>query len=1743
MSLTEAEAKTRRTSIKGSVTRLKTFLESAQALRATKFELIERKKKLAELFEQYDEVQSRLECLAIDKDTTVTAAYVEDRARFEEAYFQLMSLHEQRINVIEQSQIESRPSTSVSNQVVTSQHNSDSNIRLPKIQLPTFSGSYEEWYTFHDSFDKLIHANEKLSSIQKFHYLRSSLKDKAAEVIKSFDITTDNYAEAWQLLSERFDNKRRIVQTHIKAIFEIAPIHKENCTALRVLLDNVLKHFRALKALQRPVDTWDDVMVHLVLTKLDSTTIKEWETSRTDTTIPTFRELTDFLAKRCQALETISNKSTGRVNSDVTNNSQKAKYPIAHVVTNNQSCIHCKGKHLIFQCESFRNLPVERRFEVAKNAHLCINCLKAGSHQAKNCTASSCRKCGKTHNTLLHFEAKNEIAKKDQQQTASLSKANESSSDSPSPVVTQCTQMSNACNVLLATAIVSVYDSRGQTHGCKVLLDSGSQLNFITENFANKLQLNVRDFHISMSGAAEGQFESKRIVNVTFRSRVNAYTKTIECIILHSIIQRIPQEFHPMSDYNIPSNLALADPNFNIPSDIDMLIGAPLFWPLLCVGQIKSCKAHPTLQKTKLGWVVGGPSFDCSNIATPVCHVTAVDKLNDSISKFWEVEHDISSANTAPRTLNEQLCETHFQQNVRRNKEGRFIVKLPVNEEKIQQLGDSMEIARRRFLNLERRLTTQPAVYLQYKNFMREYINLNHMREIKDLTNDKLSYYLPHHTVIKESSTTTKLRVVFDASCRTTSGLSLNDTLLAGPTVQDDLFSILTRFRIPQYAMTADVCKMYRQVLIDESQTCFQRIFWRESPQDDLKGFELLTLTYGTVPASFLAIRTIRKLAEDEAESFPIGSKVTLRDFYVDDLLTGASTLKQALKIKEQATELLNRGGFELTKWSSNHASLRDSKVPCSKEFSLAVDHSNETRALGVSWNCESDIFKFTSIGHHQPLEKPTKRSILSRIALIFDPLGLLGPSVIIAKLLMQELWRSKLDWDESISNESHTLWREYEGKLQILRNIGIPRMVVCNEMQNVEIHGFSDASQQAYGACLYVKSISRNGQVEVRLLCSKSRVAPLKALSIPRLELCGALLLAQLTLKVRSCLPVVIRSMYFWTDSRIVLCWLRSCSRKWTPFVANRIAEIQRLTDISDWRHVPSLENSADPLSRGVMPDLLGDLDIWWFGPSWLKLNENEWPSENFHTSDIELPEGRVAALVSGIEAKPQYDIFNRFSKFSRLIRVVAFCHRFTKNCKIKGIKMLHVNNKDSVKVQPLTIEELEQSRIALVRLVQHDAFKAEMHSIKVNRCLNKNSNILRLKPFIDMHGILRVGGRLVNADISYQYKHPILLPGKHAFTQLIIKYEHERHLHAGAQATLSAIRQNYWPTSARSTVRSMIKKCVTCVRNAPTLSNTLMADLPETRVRSVKYVFQKCGVDYAGPFLYKEGQRKNSKTVKCYIALFICLATKAVHIELAADLSSETYLNVFKRFMSRRGRPTDIYSDNGLNFVGAKRELNELYELFKTDSLKQKIVDFMALEKIKWHFIPPRAPHMGGIWEAAIKSTKFHLKRIIGEASLKHDELLTLLTQVEAILNSRPLTPLSNDPSDLNALTPAHFLIGCPITAYPEPSLETLPINKLSRWQRVEKLKQHFWRRWVKEYLHTCQSRTKWNTISKPIKIGQMILLQEDNLPLLCWSLGRIEQIHPGDDGVVRVATVRTPKGVYKRPITRLCVLPVEE
>ena len=449
------------------------------------------------------------------------------------------------------------------------------------------------------------------------------------------------------------------------------------------------------------------------------------------------------------------------------------------------------------------------------------------------------------------------------------------------------------------------------------------------------------------------------------------------------------------------------------------------------------------------------------------------------------------------------------------------------------------------------------------------------------------------------------------------------------------------------------------------------------------------------------------------------------------------------------------------------------------------------------------------------------------------------------------------------------------------------------------------------------------------------------------------------------------------------------------------------------------------------------------------------------------------------------------------------------------------------------------KRQRVFWIRQIHLLYFSEEIHDLNYTGQVKKRSNIRSLAPFVDSNGIIRVGGRLTQAKIHYDQKHPILLPEKDYITELIIRREHVISMHSGPQALLAQVRRQFWPINGKLLTKRIIKKCVTCSRNNPNVIFQPMGNLPACRVIPDR-PFINCGIDYCGPIFIKRVMQRKSAPYKAYIALFICMATKSIHIEIVTSLTTSAFLAALRRFMSRRGRVINIYSDNATKFIGARNELQELRKFIREN--KEYLTQSLAEENINWHFISANSPHFGGLWEAGVKTVKHHIKRVVGNIQLTFEEFNTLLCQIEACVNSRPLTSLSSDPNDLQPLTPGHFLIGSPITSFPEPDLSVTPFNRINRWQRVQQLMQFFWKRWSTEYLSTLQQRTKWTSSATPIQVGSLVLIKEEFRPPLMWNLGRIRELHAGQDGVPRVATVQTSHGLLRRAMTRLCPLPIE-
>ncbi|KRZ00675.1 hypothetical protein T4B_10138, partial [Trichinella pseudospiralis] len=554
---------------------------------------------------------------------------------------------------------------------------------------------------------------------------------------------------------------------------------------------------------------------------------------------------------------------------------------------------------------------------------------------------------------------------------------------------------------------------------------------------------------------------------------------------------------------------------------------------------------------------------------------------------------------------------------------------------------------------------------------------------------------------------------------------------------------------------------------------------------------------------------------------------------------------------------------------------------------------------------------------------------------------------------------------------------------------------------------------------------------------------------------------------------------------------WIQGDPRRWKPFVSNRVQEILGLTEPHQWRHCPTSDNPADQLSRGCALDRLREDQLWWNGPAWLK-DSAERPQE--------------ASLFVIMDP-------SRYGTMERLIRVTAYCFRFVANVRTRPGE-----RKIGTQLSLLELQDAEKrwgpSRIGGIG----DPFAA-------------------LCPFADTEGLLRVAfWRLSRTALPWCHRHPLLLPHDGRVVELIVRRAHESELHAGLNQTLAALRRRFWVVRGCQAVKRCIRACITCRKLAARPFCPLMSDLPPERT-TPSFPFNRVGLDFAGPLHVKDEQQPLQKV---YICLFTCRVTPAVHLELVMNMTSISFLAAFRRFIAQRGRPSVIQSDNFRTFKQADSFLRTLLH----GKSAEKLRDELARRQIDWRYSIDRAPWCGGYWEWMVRSVKNALRKVLGKSfGCISWELHTILCELEARINDRPLTLLSEDPNDCAPLTPAHFLIGRDLASLSTPAASTpAPTNTSGlrrRWRHQQLLMNHMWKRWVEEYLVTLTSQGKWNKIGRQPEKGDLVFLVEDGVPRNRWKLGVITDPLMGSDGVTRSVKVRTARGLLTRPSRSLVLL----
>ena len=1160
--------------------------------------------------------------------------------------------------------------------------------------------------------------------------------------------------------------------------------------------------------------------------------------------------------------------------------------------------------------------------------------------------------------------------------------------------------------------------------------------------------------------------------------------------------------------------------------EVDVLIGADYLWCFQKGRTIRGESDEPVAVETCLGWVLSGPMK--GSIENGIVSVNLVghgkirdaNETEDYVHKLWDYDTlGIREGDEVHEALKDAISF---------NGE-RYQVRLPWKEGH-STLPSNYVNSLRRLKGQVQKLKGNPEVLKEYDVIIKEQIKSGIVEKVTELESVSKVHYLPHHAVVRNNAKTTKVRVVYDASSKDgRKGVSLNDCLHVGPALTPLLYNILIRFREKRVALVGDIEKAFLNIEVERQDRDCLRFLWVENVNDEVIDpvvYRFCRVVFGVNCSPFLLNATLQYHLDSFAELDPEFVRVLKKSFYVDDLVAGDATVERTIELHGKAKKRLAEGGFRLRKWLSNSEEVMTAiQVSDQKEAGTACEEdSSETYAkemlgaklgeaknekvVGLEWNCEEDAFYFELFGHGEKATElvATKRNLLKVLAGLYDPLGLISPILVGMKVLFQELCVNKVGWDEELTDEWKGRWMRWIEDLKLVRVITVPRCLypMAHGKVTCSLHGFADASKKAYCAMIYFVC-EVFGSVHIELLTSKTRVAPLKAQTIPRLELMSGRVLAKLMDTVKNALKdeVEISATRLWLDSKTALCWINN-QGEWKQFVRQRVNEILKLTRKEDWAHCPGSENPADVGSRGELASTLKENELWWKGPQWLSGPIEGWPTAEI-TETPETSDERKLLTVTVASVRPRKGIsciidIERFSKIGKLHRVTAWVRRFLHNLQSRG-------KGQSRRVSGLNREEIVQAEKEWIGVAQEDLKRAENYE-----------ELVRKFGLVHQEGVLRCMGRLQNSDLEVEAQHPIILPKGHRLTRLVIEWCHRRVHHGGVRSTLGELRSRFWVPKGRQVAKKIISECVICKKEqGKPYQAPPAAALPDFRVKQAP-PFSKVGVDFAGP-LYVKGE--NGQMTKAYIALFTCCVTRAIHLEMVRDLSTATFVRCLRRFAARRGTPTLIVSDNAKTFKATEKVLRKLYD-------NPEVRAHLENERVEWRYNLERAPWWGGFFERLVGTVKRSLRKVLKNAKLTSDELVTTLIEIEGTLNSRPLT-YEYDELGAEMLTPAHLIYGRRLANLPDElrnDEEEGELGILRRFRYLARLRMHFWNRWRKEYLTDLREHhgsTGKKGVVKQVEIGDAVLVHGEHMKRGSWQMGKVEELIVGKDKEVRGAKVK--------------------
>ena len=996
-------------------------------------------------------------------------------------------------------------------------------------------------------------------------------------------------------------------------------------------------------------------------------------------------------------------------------------------------------------------------------------------------------------------------------------------------------------------------------------------------------------------------------------------------------------------------------------------------------------------------------------------------------------------------------------------------------------LPNNRTAVRDRHIKWEKALFKDSKRHQNVSELMKKYLEKGYIRPAVEATaTPGRTWYLPIFTV-KNPMKPEKTRVVWDCAAHY-DGTSLNSALVSGPDLTEPLVNVLMRFRTREFAVTGDIEEMFHQIFVREEDRCAQRFFWRNSLSEDLQVMEMCVLSFGATCSPTLAQFAKNLNAMQHEGEHPRVIQAVLKDHYVDDYLDCDADEATLLARAERVRDVHRDGGLKLHKFQSNSkAVLRGlgTYEEADEKVSLSV-----SSILGLFWNTSDDLlsFRFSRDRFCPSLmdgsTAPTKREMLRVVMSIFDPLGLVSFLTMEGKIVLREAWRIEGKWDDPLEGGIQRRWANWTRHLATIEDVSIPRWH-GTEPGPVELHVFTDASENAICATCYV--VQENNELRRSSLClAKCLLAPIKTKSIPRLELDAAVLGVRVANIVRDANAWPDCRVHFWTDAKDVIYWLRSPHRRYSPYVANRVANILSNTELTQWGWVPTDQNPADWGTKWMVTH--GPTELWWRGPGFLLEQQDLWPS--FEMGDRELLEVRPLLMTQARSLRPcLVPEVERFSDWGKYVETCAVALKF--------IRIL----RKTVYPGPITEEER--------RLATAEIFLEAQRGLTER--VDQKRFLLSLAPFFDSDGLLRMRGRIARAEsLSYDARFPVILIGDHPIVRLLVMTYHVRNNHQNTSALVNELRQRVTFFNMQAVVRRIISTCGRCSlrRARPVLPQ--MGALPVDRMAIFQPPFSFVGLDYFGPIEVAIGRRHEKR----WVALFTCLTTRAVYLELVTSLSSNSCMAALDSLATRRGIPRRIHSDNATCFVAAAKEYRGPNGA-----------------RVEWRFIPPNSPSMGGAWERLVGAVKSALSNMDLSRTPTEETLRRALLQAERLVNSRPLTQIPVDPEEEESLTPNHFLLGSSSGIKPEATRDDvlLPDN-YKNWQAIV---ASFWQRFVREYLPSISMRAKWFKKVRPLQEGDLVFIcDQDHRG--GWKRGRITKVATdSESGQVRDVVVETGDG----------------